>query len=81
MVVDALQEVGAAHSIVIYENGTILAGNATIKAAGKAGLARVKVVDADGSEIIALWRTNLTKQQKKPWQGAGCLYRIRRSAR
>jgi hypothetical protein len=43
----------------------VLAGNATIKAAGQAGLARVKVVDADGSEIIAVRRTNLTERQKK----------------
>ena len=65
MVVDALQEVGAARSIVIDEKGVVLAGNATIKAAGQAGLGRVKVVDADGSEIIAVWRTNLTERQKK----------------
>src|SRR5262249_384252 len=65
MVVDALQEVGAARSIVIDEKGIVLAGNATIKAAGQAGLARVKVVDADGSEIIAVRRTNLTERQKK----------------
>jgi ParB-like chromosome segregation protein Spo0J len=65
MVVDALQEVGAARSIVIDEEGVVLAGNATIKAAGKAGLARVKVVDADGSEIIAVRRRNLTARPKK----------------
>ena len=58
MVVDALQEVGAARSIVIDEKGVVLAGNATIKAAGQVGLARVKVVDAGGSEIIAGRRTN-----------------------
>ena len=65
MVVDALQEVGAARSIVIDEKGVVLAGNATIKAAGQAGLGCVKVVDANGSEIIAVRRTNLTESQKK----------------
>jgi hypothetical protein len=65
MVVDALQEVGAVRSIVIDERGVVLAGNATIKAAGQAGLGCVKVVDADGSEIIAVRRTNLTESQKK----------------
>ena len=64
MVVDALQEVGAARSIVIDEKGVVLAGNATIKAAGQAGLARVKVVDADGSEIIAVRRTGLTSGRR-----------------
>ena len=65
MVVDALQEVGAARSIVIDEKGVILAGNATIKAAGRGGLARVKAVDADGSEIVAVRRRNLTARPKK----------------
>ena len=65
MVVDALQEVGAARSIVIDEKGVVLAGNATIEPAGQARLRRVKVVDADGSEIIAVRRTNLTERQKK----------------
>ena len=60
-----LQEVGAARSIVIDEKGVVLAGNATIKAAGQAGLARVKVVDADGSEIIAVRRRNLTAATEK----------------
>ena len=62
LVVDALQEVGAARSLVNDEKGVVLAGNATIKAAGQAGLGRVKVVDADGSEIIAVRRTNLTER-------------------
>ena len=62
MVVDALQEVGAARSIVSDEKGVVLAGNATI---GQAGLGRVKVVDADESEIIAVRRTGLTPRQKK----------------
>ena len=65
MIADALQEVGAARSVVIDEKGVVLAGNATIKAAGQAGLGRVKVVDTDGSEIIAVRRTNLTERQKK----------------
>jgi hypothetical protein len=65
MIADALQEVGAARSIVIDEKGFVLAGNATIKATGQAGLARVKFVGADGSEIIAVRRTNLTERQKR----------------
>jgi hypothetical protein len=65
MITDGLQEIGAARSIVIDEKGVVLAGNATIKAAGLAGLSHVKVVDADGSEIITVRRTNLTERQKK----------------
>jgi ParB-like chromosome segregation protein Spo0J len=52
MVVDALQEVGAARSIVIDEKGVVLAGNATIKAAGQAGLARVKSLTQTGAKSL-----------------------------
>lgn len=64
MIQDALQEVGAARSIVIDEAGTVLAGNATIEAAAAAGITRVHVVDADGETIIAVRRSGLTDTQK-----------------
>ena len=60
----ALNEVGAARSIVIDESGVVLAGNATIEAAGRAGIEKVQVVDADGETIIAVRRTGLTQAQK-----------------
>lgn len=65
MIVDALQEVGAARSIVIDEDGAILAGNGTVEAAAQAGIERVRVVDADGEEIIAVRRSGLTDEQKR----------------
>ena len=40
MLEKALNEVGAARSIVIDEQGVVLAGNATIEAAGRAGIER-----------------------------------------
>jgi DNA modification methylase len=64
-IVDALHEVGAARSIVIDEDGTILAGNATAEAAAEAGIERVQVVDADGDTLVAVRRTGLTPQQKQ----------------
>jgi hypothetical protein len=64
MVEQALREVGAARSIVIDEDGVVLAGNATIDAAAAAGIERVQVVDADGNTIIAVRRTGLTAAQK-----------------
>jgi hypothetical protein len=64
LIQDALQEVGAARSIVIDEHGTILAGNATVEAAAAAGIERVQVVDADGETIIAVRRTGLSPKQK-----------------
>ncbi len=65
MVVDALHKVGAARSIVIDEDGTILAGNGTIEAAAEAGITKVLTVDADGETIIAVRRTGLTPEQKR----------------
>jgi ParB-like chromosome segregation protein Spo0J len=64
MIEQALREVGAARSIVIDENGTVLAGNATIEAASAAGIERVRVIETDGKEIVAVRRTGLTPEQK-----------------
>ena len=64
MIVSALQEVGAARSIVIDENNIILAGNGVIDAAAEAGIEHVRVVEADGNTIIAVRRTGLTPEQK-----------------
>lgn len=64
MIEAALGEVGAARSIVIDEDGVILAGNATIEAAAQAGIERVQVVEADGNTIVAVQRRGLTDEQK-----------------
>lgn len=64
MIEKALGEVGAARSIVIDEEGTILAGNGVVEAAAQAGIERVQVVDADGETIVAVRRKGLTQEQK-----------------
>ena len=61
----ALQEVGAARSIVIDEDNNILAGNGTVEAAGNVGLEKMRIIDASGDEIIAVRRTGLTEEQKQ----------------
>jgi DNA modification methylase len=65
MVVDALQHVGAARSIVIDEKNVILAGNGVTEAAGEAGITKVRVIDAAGDELIAVRRSGLTSDQKR----------------
>jgi len=65
MIADALREVGAGRSIVIDEEGVVLAGNATIEAARDAGIERVQVVEADGSTLVAVRRRGLSDAQKK----------------
>jgi DNA modification methylase len=61
----SLQSVGAARSIVIDEDNVVLAGNGVREAATVAGLTRVRVIEADGSEVIAVRRRGLTPDQKR----------------
>lgn len=60
----ALNEVGPARSIVVDEQGLVLAGNATVEAAARAGITKVIPVDAEGDALIAVRRRGLTPEQK-----------------
>jgi hypothetical protein len=64
-VMKSLEEVGAARSIVIDEDGVILAGNATVEAAGQLGIENVQIVETDGNTLVAVRRTGLTNRQKE----------------
>ncbi len=64
LIKQSLQQYGAARSIVIDENNRILAGNGTIAGAKAAGIKNLKIIEADGDEIIAVKRSNLTEDQK-----------------
>jgi hypothetical protein len=64
VIVDSLNEVGGLRSIVVDEELNIIAGNGTIEAAAEAGIHRVRVIETDGTEIIAVKRTNLDPRQK-----------------
>jgi hypothetical protein len=64
MIERSLNEVGAGRSIVVDEDGIILAGNGLVEAAAQAGISRVRVIEADGNEIIAVRRRGLTAEQK-----------------
>lgn len=65
MIASAMQEVGAARSIVIDEDNNILAGHGAVEAAAQVGIERMRVVEADGEEIIAVRRRGLSKRAKK----------------
>ena len=64
MITDAIHAVGAARSIVIDETSTILAGNAAVEAAVRAGITKLRVVDVDGDTMVAVRRSGLTPAQK-----------------
>src|SRR5262245_49319283 len=64
MIARSLQEIGAARSIVIDEANIILAGNGVASAAPLAGLHKVRTVEAEGDEIIAVRRRGLSAEDK-----------------
>jgi len=65
MITSALQSVGAGRSIVIDEDNVILSGNGVTEAAAGAGLTRVRVIETDGDELIAVRRRGLSAVQKR----------------
>lgn len=65
MITQSLREVGPGRSIVVDERGEIIAGNGVVQSAPAAGITRVRIVDAQRDELIAVRRTDLTDEQKR----------------
>lgn len=65
MIVDAMHKVGAGRSIVVDEDNQVLAGNATVEAAAEAGITKLRVIETDGNEVVAVRRTGLSEDQKR----------------
>lgn len=55
----SLNRDGFGRSILLAKDGTIIAGNATTDAAINAGLENVRIIDSDGTEVIAVRRTDI----------------------
>lgn len=64
LIAESLQRYGAARSIVIDEEGRILAGNGTVEGAKAAGIEKVRIIETEGDELIAVRRAGLTEEQK-----------------
>jgi len=64
MISKVIGRVGVGRSIVIDEDGNILAGNGTVEALAECGIEKVRVVETDGNEIVAVQRKGLTPEQK-----------------
>lgn len=64
LIQESLQRFGAARSIVIDEDGRILAGNGTVEGAKAAGITKVRIIETEGDELVAVRRTGLTEEQK-----------------
>jgi DNA modification methylase len=65
MLATSLRDVGPARSIVIDENDHVLAGNGVVTAATQVGLTKLRVVEPDDDEIVAVRRRGLTPEKKR----------------
>jgi hypothetical protein len=64
LIAESLKRFGAARSIVIDEDGRILAGNGTVEGAKAAGISKVRIIEAEGDELIAVKRSGLSEEDK-----------------
>ena len=64
LIAESLKRYGAARSIVIDEDGRILAGNGTVEGAKAAGISKVRIIEAEGDELIAVKRSGLSEEDK-----------------
>jgi hypothetical protein len=65
MLVESIERVGPARSIVIDEDNEILAGNGVLEAAAEAGITKVHIVDTDGKTLVAVRRRGLSAEDKR----------------
>ena len=65
MIIDkSLKELGAGRSILIDSENEIIAGNGVFEQAEKQNI-KIKIVETDGTELIAVKRTDLKTGDKK----------------
>ena len=65
MIENSLRNYGAGRSILIDKHGRIIAGNKTAEHAGSIGLEDVIVVKTDGTQLVAVQRTDLDLKTDK----------------
>lgn len=56
---NSLGKFGAGRSILIDKDNNIIAGNGIVEAAGSVGLTKVKIIETDGTELVAVKRTDI----------------------
>lgn len=61
----SIQENGVGRSILISSDNEIIAGNGVVEVAGGTGIEKVRVIDTDGSELIAVRRTDIKSGSKQ----------------
>ena len=61
----SLRMYGAGRSILIDKNNRIIAGNKTIENAGQIGLDNILIVETDGTQIVAVRRSDVDLDTKE----------------
>ena len=61
----SFKELGAGRSILIDKNGKIIAGNKSQQAAMAAGIKKVRIVETEGYELVAVKRTDVDIDSKE----------------
>lgn len=59
LIESSIQRDGFGRSVLLANDGTIIAGNATIDAASSAGIEDVVVIESDGKKVIAIKRVDI----------------------
>ena len=65
LVAQSLKDLGAGRSLLLDKNGVLIAGNKTQAQAKALGFDKVRVIQTDGSELIAVQRTDLDINDQK----------------
>lgn len=61
----SFKKFGAGRSILVDKDGNIIAGNKSTEAAKEAGIKKVRVIETDGTELIAVKRTDVSLDSKE----------------
>lgn len=65
MLEKSLRKYGAGRSILVDKTGRVIAGNATLQGAADIGLDDVLIVQTDGTQLVAVQRTDLDLDSKE----------------
>lgn len=66
----SLRENGAGRSILLDKDNNIIAGNGVVETAGNIGLEKVRIVETNGDEIVAVKRTDISLDSEQGRQMA-----------
>lgn len=61
----SLGKFGAGRSILIDKDNNIIAGNGIVEAAGSIGLTKLRIIETDGTELVAVKRNDISLDSKE----------------